>query len=233
LNPLVTAVMVTGKHFEARFPFIQESVRAYSEQTYENRKLLIINTGPRAVAEGVATVRELRISEAPLGALRNFALDDIRREDPESLVAQWDDDDFSHPDRLASQVSAYLDQTDGFPVTLGRQIRYSFVTDSAFDPSDPQKLGHFGTVLHPPTDLRYEEVGRHEDSRFLKLFGGVRVLYGPPRLYVRFEHGKNTWNRRHIMRRMEKPQLRGKWTLGPEDADYLRALLKERYAWRR
>lgn len=239
--PLVTAVMITGD--PARTPFAVAAVRSFLQQTYANRQLLIINHGLVSVLQACGEmanntskliVENHRGSPVPetLGQLRNAALDRVYEDCPDSYVIQWDDDDWSHPERIAMQM-AVAKKYPGAAVTLWRQVRYSFDMNYGFVAADPPH-GIPGTILHPPTTHRYQHVGKHEDSRFLKSFKSIRSTYSAPaRLYLRFEHGKNTWDRRHIMgRRGVDPQSRNKLFMTPDNRTYLQQILKDHYAWR-
>lgn len=227
-DPYVVAVMITGKD-ERRRPFAQESIRCFLEQTYGNRGLLILNSGQPLSDSCVkhGGILEEIVPDAPLGTLRNRALDRVYSLFPEAWVIQWDDDDWSAPDRIALQVATGL-ANPGAAVTLARQLRYSFAMNSGFDAGDVQGFGIFGTVLHPPTELRYQDVGKHEDSRFLKTFARFVQTDAPPETYIRLEHGFNTWSRDHIMRGMRG---RDRFDMTPEAETLLRMVLEDRYAW--
>lgn len=85
------------------------AVRSFNSQTYENRWMLIFDTGEHAYvpAEDIDG-RKVVIVHSPtgrgrrIGALRNEAVDLAARAD---LIAHWDSDDWSHPDRLLTQMS--------------------------------------------------------------------------------------------------------------------------------
>jgi len=233
-NPLVIAVMITGKH-EERIRLAQAAIHAFQQQSYEDKQLLIINTGQTRLSdetnpqEGIFEVYAPQWSFDPLGKLRNRALDIIAdRFSADAWVIQWDDDDWHHPNRIATQVAHARDTGFKHPVTLRHQVRCSLVTGVAFvHVAQEAAWGIHGTVLHPQTDLRYEEVGKHEDSRFLKRFGQVEVCDNVAYLYVRFVHGNNTFSEQHIMHRFAGKQ--DQWFL-PEDAsNYLSHVLNQHY----
>ena len=234
----VTAVMITGKSPE-RVPFALASIKAFQRQTYQRRRLVIINSAPTMLEypqePGDAPVYQFRAEpEKTLGALRNQALDAAYAMEPATHVIQWDDDDWSHERRIERQVAAAI-MTPGAAITLYRQVRYSFGLKAAIV-SVSQPFGIPGTILHPPTEQRYEEVPRHEDSRFMqRLLTVVPARRLSASMYIRFEHGANTWDQRHIMGRqaIHLAQLQRRRILLPEpDAAYLRQVLTEHYAWR-
>lgn len=230
--PFVTAVLVTGKCPE-RLPLALAACEAFRGQTYPHRELLIINTGEsllRHLADCAWDFRANPVREhvcdprLTLGELRNVGL----AEAPGHTL-QWDDDDWSHPERMAYQVAAQGDSQ--LPVTLLSQVRYSFTNGAAFvlsqHPRPDYALGIPGTVLLPPTLRRYPAESRHEDTHFLKQFPRVLIAPNPPELYLRFEHGRNTWSRRHIMQHYAEHHDR--WDLPPVADAYLHHVLKAYY----
>lgn len=228
---LVTAVMITGKD-AGRVPFALAAVRAFQLQTYSPLELVIVNDSDSPllplIADADSRIREVMTTPRTLGELRNVGLDAAQG----NFICQWDDDDWYHPERIAKQ----LELTDGkTPVTLSHQVRYSFVSGSAFvyrgqTQGDGRKMGIAGTILHPRTDIRYKAKGKHEDSLFLQQWQRVAIvpLEKMPHLYLRFYTGKNTWSSDHIMGAYRRPLP---WKLPPESASYLREVLRTYYSF--
>jgi hypothetical protein len=93
------------------------AVRAFREQTYQNKRLRILNHNtliPRPggygtyrpatweLGDGVSEVEMPWTQEEPsIGGLRNIA---VRGADYQ-IIIHWDDDDVSHPNRIAEQVA--------------------------------------------------------------------------------------------------------------------------------
>jgi glycosyltransferase involved in cell wall biosynthesis len=239
-QPLVSAIMITGKN-PVRRPFALAAIKSFQLQTHTPRELVIINEGEQLVGgdtnngeyyyqelPGSATVREIMYgTKLTLGELRNEGLEAARGE----FICQWDDDDWSAPDRIAKQLAA---SHKGSAVTLSHQVRYSFVSKSAFaHRGQPQKdgrwLGIVGTVLHPRTEIRYKPQRKHEDSHFLQRWKRVTVLDNihEPHLYLRFSHLYNTWDEKHIMGAMAT--RKNSVNLSRESAAYLRHVLAMEY----
>lgn len=220
---LVTAVMVTGKD-PGRLPLAIRAGRCCLQQSHRHLELLIVTDGFSLVDQLPADsrVREIRVLPGlSLGELRNRALDAARGD----FIVQFDDDDWSLESRIAAQLQA--SQATGLPVTLRRQVRYSFETDNAFVAErfldQGKTVGIVGTILHPRTALRYPALGKHEDSHFAKGFPAVHVLDNPPQMYLRFQHGRNTWNRKHIMGKFDTGNHR--WQLPDAAKAVLRRVL--------
>lgn len=228
MTPHVTAVMITGKHPD-RVPLAMSAIRSFQQQTYSNRSLLIVRDNPDGASltellpSPDSRIKELVVDPGrSLGELRNYALDRL-----DTWVMQWDDDDWSHPDRMAQQMLCA--QAEGRAVTLRRQIRYSFLTGSAYVAHTLRvRVGIAGTILHPPTTARYEAVGKHEDSRFAKALPGIYVMENAPQLYIRFHHGTSTWDAAHVMGRLAEQQQQ--WRLSQSAASYLTKVLEREYA---
>jgi glycosyltransferase involved in cell wall biosynthesis len=223
--------MITGKSPERR-PMALAAVRSFLAQNYAPMELLIINDGGIPLMDVVSRqvggllIREMAVEKQPtLGHLRNIGLENANGE----YIAQWDDDDWSHPDRIAYQME-YAKKLQ-IPVTLEAQIRYSFKSNNAFVvrqyPRPDYAVGIPGTVLHPKTDLRYPEEALHEDTHFLKQFEKVHIIHNSPTLYIRFSHGANSWDEKHIMGSYSSG--RDKNSLGPISKRYLGEVLEKHY----
>lgn len=236
-SPLVSAVMVTGKH-AARRPFAAAAIKSVEQQTWPTKQLIIVTDDPATAElyESWTYLIPFKVcyiaGPRSLGELRNEGLQQADGE----YVMQFDDDDWSHPGRMVAQMAfAAPDRA----VVLKRQVRYSFVNDAAFvyKQSRPGQ-GIHGTVLHPrKPDLIYEAIGKHEDSHFLdKHFPGdkLKVLDNSmcPHLYLRFllRSGLNTWSARHIMGPYAASTHDGRRDLSPESNEYLNKVLASEYA---
>lgn len=227
--PFIVGVMITGKSPE-RIPWAKLSVEDFHNQTYpaDRRHLLILQDSEAdELFDNHPNQTELQLPREgwPLGKLRNYALDYIQNHFGLAWVAQWDDDDHQHPLRLEQHAKYLLDYDwpyagPDWGSTLVRQIRYSTVANSAFVYTGEPLYGVYGTVIHGPTKKRYEEVGKHEDSRFYKTLDFTVVAPLPPSMYIRIFNNHNTWDARHIMGR-HAPQ-KNTWDLDQHDGDALR-----------
>ncbi len=100
-NPTVCAVMLTRDRHE----LARRAIQCFKNQTYQNKALLIYDTGEKyldvgpefAHAKAPESMRGL-----PIGALRNNANALVNAD----VIVHWDDDDWSHPSRIAEQVKA-------------------------------------------------------------------------------------------------------------------------------
>jgi len=211
---IISCLMVT---FD-RLALAKLAIRSYAEQRYPQRELVIVTDGEESYRSALTCyVEELGIAgvrviypgsgEFTLGMLRNISIEAAQGE----IICQWDDDDYSHPERLAVQACHMLAQRAGA----------SFFTDhlqyiepegllSWLDWSiDGQNQGLMqlapGTLMmHRDTRFRYTESGpdarRGEDWLFMEAVYGdmpVTALGGVGHLYLYRYHGRNTFSREH------------------------------------
>lgn len=213
--------MITGKDARRR-SLAAVAIRCFLEQTHVDKELLIINDSGVPLSTGFPNVREILLAarrDRTLGDLRNEGI----RQSTGDLIVQWDDDDWHHPARIATQA---LSWERGAAVLLRQQIRYSFVSQSAFLFYWP--TGIDGTILHERNaSPSYPSISRGEDTEFLRHFSKRQLLDCSPPLYIRFYHGTNTWEASHIMG--EFASAVNRVSLLPVDASLLRFVLKEYY----
>jgi len=220
-EPSVTAVMVTGKHPD-RLPLARRAIDSFLAQSYPHRDLLIINDGLDPVLEQPCDhVRELQFSGGKtLGELRNVGIEKAIGD----FVIQWDDDDWYRDDRISTQVEGLVRSP---VVCLRRWIICDILTGEAgVHDAWWKRPWHAieGTVLFPrATSARYPASVRGEDSRFLAALAKhyrVTALDNDPCLYVHTYHGRNTWDRDHILRQIARP-------LNPTQRAYVDEILDE------
>lgn len=113
-EPLVCAVMLTRDRPE----LAKRAVECFRAQTYLNKRLLIWNTGDDASLQ-LNSLSEFQVFAAirnqSIGTMRNFAteyagslLSTVQPgllSEYADIIVHWDDDDWSHPNRIAEQVA--------------------------------------------------------------------------------------------------------------------------------
>lgn len=115
-EPTVCCVMLTRDRPE----MAARAVRCFQRQTYERKKLLVYDTGEKHL-EGVPFVNtEFALQRGPIrqllsltryasiGSLRNSACDLAGQFMGAEIICHWDDDDYSHPYRIAEQVNLLM-----------------------------------------------------------------------------------------------------------------------------
>jgi glycosyltransferase involved in cell wall biosynthesis len=100
-KPLVCAIMLTKDRTE----MLRRAVQSFRAQTYPNKWLIVLDSGGNAGVERL-TLGSVEIythlEPASIGKLRNVAVELARAAD---IIVHVDDDDWSHPNRIAEQVA--------------------------------------------------------------------------------------------------------------------------------
>jgi glycosyltransferase involved in cell wall biosynthesis len=211
---MISCLMVTRD----RLQLACRAIRSYADQTHRDRELVIVTDGTdryRATLLRYARflgAPHVRFADPPttgrtLGALRNLSLDAARGD----LVCQWDDDDCSHPQRLAAQAAHLVaERADASFMTEHLQFFEDDRTLSWIDWTlEGEGAGKDfvapGTLMMRRTiGLRYPEAGprarRGEDSVLLERLhaeAAVTHLRGAGHLFLYQYHGRNTFSRAH------------------------------------
>lgn len=206
-TPLVSCLMTTAD----RHDLCRRAIHCYIEQTYPNTELIVLDNGDtpmKAVLDefDVPTpVKYQYVERTPdlsLGGLRNMSLD---MADGDFIVPQWDDDDWSHPDRLARQVEVLQQGHDACALagTLMHVDQPEYF-DHPFIGLLPN--GVPPTIMHRRDDsIRYPNILRTEDTKYVNDWLERDYVIMPKEesyLYLRYFHGRNLWEQVHFVRRM-------------------------------
>jgi len=208
-RPKVSCLMVTAD----RRRFVRRSLLCYRRQTYPRKELVVVDDGGEPLDDLLADFppgevlyhRIARTSANVLGRLRNLSLELATGD----LCANWDDDDWYHPDRLSVQVGAIEAGARSCSlaatlvhIDLPPYSRRAFVS--------PFRRGVPGSLVYPRAGaIRHPELARGEDDVFLGEWRKTshRMLDASRAgLMVRCFHGANTWDRGHFTRRL-RPTL--------------------------
>jgi glycosyltransferase involved in cell wall biosynthesis len=209
--PLVSCLAVTAN----RPALLRRAVRCFNRQTYPHRELVVLDDGDADLSPALQDVpsEQLRYHRIPrqpenvLGALRNRTLDLAEG----TYLAQWDDDDWYHADRLAVQVAALEEGADA--CALAATLMHLGTEGFLLHPY----VGHLkggvpGTIVHRRDDaLRYPAQRRAEDSVYLDAWRAHRYVELPDthaHLFIRTFHGANTWEVSHFHRRLRNSPAR-------------------------
>ena len=211
-NPMISCLMVTLP-LPARFPLLQQSIKAYQRQSLSNRELIVItNAGEPACRQRIRHYiddlddPDIRVVEVDgslnLGTLRNISVVSAKG----TIVCQWDDDDLYHPTRLEHQFAA-LSEAKAEAVYLGEVMQ--FLADDRIlyctNWKQVEAKAFPGSMMcHRSAKFRYPEDGSDarlgEDlivARQLNANGRVKIIDGAPYLYVYVTHGHNSWAGEH------------------------------------
>ena len=200
--PRVSAMMVT----KGRPQLAQRAIRCFQKQTYPNKELVIIDDDPdETLFDWVSNLLarpgkkpnilyvRLPAENKSLGELRNIAVERATG----AYVAQWDDDDLSHPKRLALQMALLqLFQTDACFLQreqIWMPERQQLALSSRWMWESSMVCAKAKMGLYPP--LR-----KGEDTPVtsqIALQGRV-LLLDYPQLYTYVFHGNNTFDYEHF-----------------------------------
>ncbi len=198
--PLISCLCVTNR----RVPLLKMSVACFLGQSYPNKEMVIVcQENDEDTIQYIASLNRediILVKNAPadsltLGELRNLSLERSRGD----YFCQWDDDDWSHRDRLMIQ---YKNTTSNlFPATMlmnvlmfdagGGDAYFSY-----FRLWDQTILGErelFSTY-------KYQPLNKSEDREFSNLLMTESRIFPTvsPNLYIYVYHGNNTWGSDHF-----------------------------------
>lgn len=115
---------------------LRRAVSCFLTQSYPNRELLVVYeaddpaTRDYLSALNQPAIRSVEVGVSPklsLGALRNISIQSSRGH----FVAQWDEDDWYGPTRLADQIDA-IRQSGLQGCVLSRWLMYDMLTATAY-----------------------------------------------------------------------------------------------------
>ena len=203
--PKVSCVMVTAN----RKALCRRAVRCFERQSYPNRELVVVDDGEQDLSDVLGGVSADQViyrrippsADNVLGKLRNLALETATG----AVIAQWDDDDWYHPERLAKQMAVLQKGYDAcclsgtlMHLNDGRFAEHAYI--------GLLKDGVPGSIVHRRSGtIRYPEERRDEDTRYLRQWMAVRYTQLPRAdagLFIRCFHGRNTWEQRHFHTRL-------------------------------
>jgi glycosyltransferase involved in cell wall biosynthesis len=194
-SPLVTCIMPTA----GRRRLVAQSIRYFLRQDYANRELLILDDGPHSAVEIVPSdsrIRYVRLEGTrTLGAKRNLACEMAAGE----FIAHWDDDDWSAPHRLSSQVRSLRENPSVGLFGLAQIYFFDPLRERAWiyqHPSGQRSWVAGGTMCYRKdfwSQIRFPDVAEGEDTRFVWADRASRILaLDDPRIYAATVHPQNT-----------------------------------------
>jgi glycosyltransferase involved in cell wall biosynthesis len=184
-----------------RLAFVKRAIRAFNQQTYPHRELIILDDGQDDTGTFIGSLHEPQIryirpegENLTLGELRNLAIEKAQG----AFITQWDDDDWYHRDRIRVQLAALRYTQSQFCFlsrwTLCWPARHLFLYS--------KQLCWEGSILASRAAMpAYPPLKRGEDSALVQqiLNSKARVCFvDNPDLYVYIVHGQNTYGEDHF-----------------------------------
>lgn len=207
----VTCLMLTAD----RPHMADRAIQCFAEQDYENKRLLIWDTGKHPIRDydleysgtEFDYILQPNVDMGPgphsIGALRNaavkFAIAHYQTTPP-AFIAHFDDDDYSHPERLSEQVQL-IESTKANAVGYSRWLMWDETSEHAWrytSPGWPEKQSYLagGSLLYSVDAWQYNKFPdvNDDDTRWqMKLKRlGLDAFIGDemPRFISRY-HGAN------------------------------------------
>ena len=212
--PLVSCLMTTYD----RLSLAKYAILSFAAQTYPEKELVVVSDGHArfrrsleryAAALGLERVRFVHAGpeRLTLGRLRNLSVEAAAGD----IVCQWDDDDYSHPDRLKLQADELIRAdagacffTDHLQFIDEQGALYWVDWTMAHAESGMDHLAPGTMMMRRDLRFRYPEDGpcarQGEDSVLLdSIWRGTKVtpLRNAGYLYLYRSHGANTFSREH------------------------------------
>ena len=211
--PMVTGVIVVSD--EGRLKLTRSNVNHFFEQTYPRKEIVIVNaTGVDVTDRTYPLAIELKIDPAEyptIGALRNYG---IRRASGDWIMP-IDDDDHSHPHRIAFQMACR--QHRQACVLLSHHFLVDIENVVIVIKED--KRGLPGTILFPNQENYYDESieGPGEDEEFIKrcfddnisICNNSPSWFPGPLLQICTWHGRNMKTREEFFGPYADPRYQG------------------------
>jgi len=255
-DPMVSCIMLTC--WPSRNKYAHAAIRSFLMQSWPFRELVIVNNSFKKPDEyrlldqedynlPARVVREVMVERTEtmtVGDLRNIGLEACAGD----WFIAWDDDDWSHPERLEHLMER---RQPGLALVPSAHVRYSFKTNSAYVYENTE-VGCGNIVLYPRTTKRFPPIVYHNDSMKLKQRGEDAVHLQDDwagrytiwhnrqeaHHYLRFFHEGNLCQEQQVMRKYGEPRYHGVWVrdwtqVGYMEAfqtEYLKYILRSQYA---
>ena len=192
--------MLTYNRYE---PF-KKSFLCFLKQTYENKQLVIVNSGDEKYQKKIDrfikkydefNIVHIKVEKTSLGALRNIGLDNSDGE----YVIVFDDDDIHHPERIQAQITLCLKSR-----VSGTILRNFTAVYRRKGHHCSMLRGLDGTLLvkKPPKEYRYPDMDQGEDTNFISTLReigySIAIIDEPYDMYEYNFYGNNTVSREHF-----------------------------------
>lgn len=196
--PTIYCILITGKN-EDRYKFIPIAIENFNQQTYINKKLLIINHGKRNIIDKNISRENKRENiieimfdkqNFTLGDMRNFASDLIPLN---GIWCVFDDDDWRHSRYIELLYNAMINNKSDvvfFKNRIDYNINTNFGYRSKFSKGMPFICSKKIEII------KYLSVDSLEDVRLQIDYEinnkKIVIINNDPRWYIRLIHGSNT-----------------------------------------
>lgn len=224
-GPTVTAILVFSDRNRLRRA--RKAVNQFVAQSYPNKQIVIVNASDLDITnvphKQVLELKWNGDANPSVGAMRNFAIDNA---EGDLLFPFWDDDDVYDRDLLAFLVAC--DNAKG-GVMLRSQVRVDIKNSVAYSHVEPDGIPN--TLLCQKTAARFEEKTGGEDFAFVQRYWALKSMvvdnsaWPLNTLLMRVHDGNNVRTAADFMVGHDQPDMYGKWELGANEAEHMKAVL--------
>ena len=173
--------------------FLPQALRCFSQRTYRNAELVVVDDSERSVrslCEGLDGVRYLRVPVSSTGKKMNIGIDAARGD----ILQKIDDDDYYGPRFLQSSVASLMGKDPARTLVTRccflTLVRAGGVLRHSTHGWTPGGAFCFFRQLWQRIPFRDSE---SEDSHFLRDVQPDVVRICDPEQYIVVRHGSNTW----------------------------------------
>lgn len=190
MKEIIYCIMVTGKDMQ-RYKFANISITNFKRQTYENKKLIILNHGDQDIIhENNSDIIEIKINKEhfTLGDIRNFGLNLVPLN---SLWITWDDDDW-RSDNFLKILYSHLKDND--VVFIKNRLEYNlnnkFIFKSHFSNGMPFFLSRKIEIIEYLSKDSLEDIQMYDE--YSNNDFKIKIIDNDPRMYIRIIHTNNS-----------------------------------------
>jgi glycosyltransferase involved in cell wall biosynthesis len=182
-----------------RRDFVARAIRYFQQQDYDNRELLVLDSGDDLIADLIPIDPAIRYIKAhdqrSLGTKRNFACQLASGD----YILHWDDDDWSSPSRISTQMRAMQQHPDIDICGLSNLYFYNPVSGQAWlytHPSGSHAWLSGNTLCYRKSLWQkrpFPEINEGEDTLFVWALSERQMLALPDSgFFVATVHAHNT-----------------------------------------
>jgi glycosyltransferase involved in cell wall biosynthesis len=183
---------------------LKRAIRSFEDQTYNNKELVIVYEDDdhftddflcRVTSSKIKKIKVKKSKCLALGGLRNLSIQECSGE----YFCQWDDDDWSHNNRIAFQMNVIRESNMPACVMMHWLI-FDETEDQAYVSN---RRPWEGSLLCKKSliskDIKYDDTNKGEDTHIVKELFKSHLIFPVmmPKLYIYVYHGKNVWQREH------------------------------------
>ncbi|MES2826352.1 MAG: glycosyltransferase family A protein [Pseudomonadota bacterium] len=200
--PLVSCLCVTHN----RTHYLASAIKCFRSQTYQNKELVIVHLesdeatteyGRSLSDDNIRVIAVDDYEHETLGDVRNRAIQEAKG----SYICNWDDDDWYHNERIATQIAAIKDNGKEASILL-YLLMYDHKRKNAYitHRRDWENSYMCSKNILKTFGISYPSLNKREDSPFIEKLKDATAIFPivKPQLYVYSYTGQNTCGDYHF-----------------------------------